>query len=202
MLETLGPLLTFCVSTSITPGPNNIMVTASGANYGFRQTLPHMFGISLGFAIMVVAMGLGLGAIFQVAPALHQTLKLVGSAYLLYLAWRIATAGRPSPEKAEATSSAGRPFTFLQAAAFQWVNPKAWVIGLGAITAFSSLELSPLANALLIAGTFSLVCFPCTAVWAGFGTAVGRWLTSHHAYRTFNLAMGVLTALSVLLIFI
>ena len=197
MPELLGPLITFCFSTSITPGPNVIMVTASGATYGFRPTLPHLLGIALGFPVMVLAVGLGLGAVFQSAPALHDGLKVVGSAYLLYLAWRIATAERPREGKA-----GGRPLTFLQAAAFQWVNPKAWVIGVSAVSAFSTLELSPLANAAIIALVFGAMAFPCSAVWAGFGTAIGRLLTSPRALRGFNLAMGALTALSVVLIFV
>ena len=197
MPELLLPLLTFCFSTSITPGPNVLMVTASGATYGFRPTLPHLLGITLGFPVMVVAVGLGLGAVFQSLPVLHDGLKVVGSAYLLYLAWRIATAERP-----KAGVPGGRPLTFLQAAAFQWVNPKAWVIAVGAVSAFSTLELSPLANAALIAVAFGAMAFPCSAVWAGFGTAIGRLLTSDRALRTFNLTMGALTALSVLLIFV
>ncbi len=197
MPELLLPLLTFCFSTSITPGPNVIMVTASGATYGFRPTLPHLLGISLGFPVMVLAIGLGLGAVFQSVPALHDGLKIVGSVYLLYLAWRIATAERPQAGKA-----GGRPLTFFQAAAFQWVNPKAWVIAVGAVSAFSTLELSPLANAAMIAVAFGAMAFPCSAVWAGFGTAIGRLLTSDRALRTFNLTMGALTALSVLLIFV
>ena len=197
MPELLLPLLTFCFSTSITPGPNVIMVTASGATYGFRPTLPHLLGITLGFPVMVLAVGLGLGAVFQSLPVLHDGLKVVGSAYLLYLAWRIATAERP-----KAGVPGGRPLTFLQAAAFQWVNPKAWVIAVGAVSAFSTLELSPLANAALIAVAFGAMAFPCSAVWAGFGTAIGRLLTSDRALRIFNLSMGALTALSVLLIFV
>ena len=197
MPELLLPLLTFCFSTSITPGPNVIMVTASGATYGFRPTLPHLLGITLGFPVMVLAVGLGLGAVFQSLPVLHDGLKVVGSAYLLYLAWRIATAERP-----KAGQPGGRPLTFLQAAAFQWVNPKAWVIAVGAVSAFSTLELSPLANAALIAVAFGAMAFPCSAVWAGFGTAIGGLLTSDRALRTFNLTMGALTALSVLLIFV
>ena len=197
MPELLGPLITFCFSTSITPGPNVIMVTASGATFGFRRTLPHLLGIALGFPVMVIAIGLGLGAVFQAVPLLHDGLKIVGSAYLLYLACRIATAERPREGKA-----GGRPLTFLQAAAFQWVNPKAWVIGVSAVSAFSTLELSPLANAAIIAFIFGAMAFPCSAVWAGFGTAIGRLLTSPRALRGFNLAMGALTALSVVLIFV
>jgi len=197
MPELLGPLLTFCFSTSITPGPNVVMVTASGATFGFRRTLPHLLGIALGFPVLVVAIGLGLGAAFQALPVLHDGLKVVGSAYLLYLAWRIATAERPGEGRA-----GGRPLTFLQAAAFQWVNPKAWVIAVGAVSAFSSLELSPLANALMIALVFGAMAFPCSALWAGFGTAIGRLLKSDRTLRAFNLCLGALTALSVVLIFV
>ena len=194
--ELLAPLLAFCFSAAATPGPNNLMLTASGATFGFKRTLPHLLGICLGFPAMVVAIGLGLGALFQQVPLLHDTLKVVGAAYLLYLAWRIATAERPGEGRA-----GGKPLTFLQAAAFQWVNPKAWVMGIGAVSAFSSLELSPLANALMVGAAFFLAAFPSTAIWAGFGTAIGRLLSSRRALKIFNMSLGVLTALSVALIF-
>ncbi len=195
--ELLAPLFTFCFSAAVTPGPNNIMLTASGATFGFKRTIPHLLGISLGFPAMVLAIGLGLGAIFEQFPVLHEVLKLVGAAYLLYLAWRVATNERPSEGR-----TGGKPLTFLQAAAFQWVNPKAWVIGVGAVAAFSSLELSPLANTLMIAGAFFAATFPSTALWAAFGTAIGRLLSSRRALRTFNLSLGAVTALSVVLIFV
>ncbi len=195
--ELLAPLFTFCFSAAVTPGPNNIMLTASGATFGFKRTIPHLLGISLGFPAMVVAIGLGLGAAFEQFPFLHEALKIVGASYLLYLAWRIATNERPSEG-----SAGGKPFTFLQAAAFQWVNPKAWVIGVGAVAAFSSLELSPLANALMVGTAFLVAAFPSTALWAAFGTAIGRLLSSRRALRTFNLSLGAVTALSVVLIFV
>lgn len=195
--EFLIPLVTFCFSAAITPGPNNLMVTASGATFGFRRTLPHLLGITFGFPAMVVAIGLGLGAVFQQVPELHEALKFIGAAYLLYLAWRIATAERPTEGQ-----SGSKPFTFVQAAAFQWVNPKAWVMGIGAVTAFSSLELSPTTNALIIAAAFLVTAFPSTAIWAGFGTAIGRLLSSRRALRIFNLTLGTITALSVVLIFL
>ena len=195
--ELLAPLFTFCFSAAVTPGPNNIMLTASSATFGFKRTIPHLLGISLGFPAMVVAIGLGLGAAFEQLPMLHDVLKIVGASYLLYLAWRIATAERPDEGRA-----GGKPLTFLQAAAFQWVNPKAWVMGIGAVSAFSSLELSALANALMVGAAFLLAAFPSTALWAGFGTAIGRLLSSRRALRSFNLSLGAITALSVVLIFV
>jgi len=131
--ELLLAFIAFAFVTSVTPGPNNMMLLASGVNFGVRRSIPHMFGISLGFMLLVAAVGLGLGQVFQRLPVLHDALRYVGAAYLLYLAWKIAQSGAPqSRENAEA-----KPFTFLQAAAFQWVNPKAWIMAIGAITTYT-----------------------------------------------------------------
>jgi threonine/homoserine/homoserine lactone efflux protein len=121
MTELLGPLVTFAVATSVTPGPNNVMITASGANFGFARSVPHMLGVGIGFMVMIVGVGLGLGQVFERAPLLHEFLRYGGALYLLYLAWRIATA---APAPTETRPSSARPLTFLQAALFQWVNPK------------------------------------------------------------------------------
>jgi threonine/homoserine/homoserine lactone efflux protein len=130
--EILSALLLFAFATSVTPGPNNLMLMASGANYGFRRTVPHMLGISLGHLFMVVVLGLGLAQVFTTWPVAHAMLKVLSVAYMLYLAWRIATAAPPGEARAT-----GRPFTFLEAAAFQWVNPKAWAMALTAISVYA-----------------------------------------------------------------
>src|SRR5690606_32484543 len=132
-METLLPLLGFVVVSTVTPGPNNLMVLVSGANWGLRRTMPHIIGIAIGFPVMIVAVGLGLGVAFDRLPWLHDVLKYVGFAYLLYLAWRIARAGRPELE-----GRAGRPLTVFEAASFQWVNPKAWAIVLGGMAVFTT----------------------------------------------------------------
>ena len=131
-IELLSALAVFAFVTSITPGPNNLMLMASGANYGFRRTIPHMLGIGIGFTVMLLLVGAGLIQIFDRWPLAHDVLKVVSVAYLLWLAWKTATAAGISDGDAR-----GRPMTFLQAAAFQWVNPKAWAMALTAITVYA-----------------------------------------------------------------
>ena len=133
MDDKLIALVWFAFAAAVTPGPNNIMVTASAVNFGFRGTLNHMFGIAFGFGFMIVAVGLGLGQVFKALPQLHDVLRWVGTLYLIYLAWRVATAGRP-----QSADGGGRPLTFMQAALFQWVNPKAWMMSASALTAFTA----------------------------------------------------------------
>jgi threonine/homoserine/homoserine lactone efflux protein len=137
LIDLLPAFALFALVSSITPGPNNTMLLASGVNFGFLRTIPHALGISLGFMLLVVAVGLGLGEIFTAAPWTYTALRWIGAAYLLYLAWCIATSGRMS----EAGEHGGTPMTFLGAAAFQWVNPKAWVMAVGAITTYVRVRL-------------------------------------------------------------
>ncbi|MGH6933478.1 MAG: LysE family translocator, partial [Dongiaceae bacterium] len=155
----LLPLLVFAIATSITPGPNLILIAASGVNFGFRRTIPHMLGIVVGFPIMMLAIGLGLGEVFKASPLLHEMLRYVGGAYLLFLAYKIAVAGH-----AKEFGPIPKPFTFLQAAAFQWVNPKAWLIAVGAVSTFTSVGGDPLNEVLLIAVIFGLVSVPCVGL--------------------------------------
>ena len=143
--ELAAAFIVFAVATLFTPGPNNIMLMASGLNFGLSRTVPHGFGVPLGFGFMVLVVGFGLGAFFAAFPIAYQVLKYVGAAYLLYLAWRIATAAGVHNENARA-----RPFTFFQAAAFQWVNAKAWVMAIGAVTAYAGITSFPY-NTILIA---------------------------------------------------
>lgn len=192
MSEILLPFTLFAIAGSITPGPNNIMLTASGANFGFRRSLPHILGVCIGFPLMVLAIGLGLGRLFEEVPAIHVALKVAGSAYLLWLAWRVASAGSADPADAGA-----RPLSFLQAAAFQWVNPKAWILAIGAISTFtrSGQDMAP--QVLAIAAIFTVVGVPSTTVWTLLGVAIARVLTSRPALRAFNIIMGAMLALSV-----
>ncbi|WP_261317452.1 MULTISPECIES: LysE family translocator [unclassified Halomonas] len=183
------------VSMTITPGPNNVMLTASGANYGFRRTLPHLFGIVGGCFVLFASIALGLGVVFERYPALQAALKVVGSVYLVYLAWKIATAPPPDLRVGDA-----RPLTFVQAAAFQFANPKAWVMGIALMAGFLPETGQPLLNALILAGVAEVVGLPCIALWAGFGTAIGRLLTTDRAWRVFNGLMGALTAACVVMI--
>lgn len=191
-LDTLLALMLFALVSSITPGPNNLMVLASGANFGMRRTVPHLLGISLGHAFMVLLLGLGLGQVFLSWPATHTVLKVVSVAYMGWLAWKIAHAA--APEGAEDTA---RPFTFLQAAAFQWVNPKAWVMGVTAVTVYASPGAGTL-GAVLVAAAFCATNFPSVSVWAWMGTQVARWLRSPARLRAFNWTMAVLLMASIL----
>jgi len=197
--EILGPLVTFAVATSITPGPNNIMVTASGANFGFRRTLPHMLGVPIGFTIMVLAIGLGLSEIFESFPVIHQVLRYGGAAYLLYLAYRIATAAPTTPDTAQ---PAGRPLTFLQAALFQWVNPKGWMMAVGAISTYTTVGGDLLLESIAIALIFGAIGLPSVALWAALGVAIGRLLQTRWALRAFNIAMALLLVASLALMFV
>lgn len=176
--------------TSITPGPNNTMLLASGVNYGLLRTVPHILGVSLGFGAMVFAVGSGLGSLFVAFPALHTLLRWVGAAYLLWLAWRIAVSGTM---KDEATNA--NPLTFLEAAAFQWVNPKCWVMATGAIATYMP-PTGDVSDLMVITVLFCLINGPCVGSWAGFGVVLRRWLSDPQANRFFNVAMAGLLVLS------
>jgi threonine/homoserine/homoserine lactone efflux protein len=191
-METLLPLLGFVVAGTITPGPNNLMVLISGANWGLRRTLPHIAGIAAGFPVMIVALGLGLGTVFEAVPQLHEILKYVAFAYMLWLAWRIALAAKP-----EADAGGARPLTFFQAAAFQWVNPKAWAIVFSGVALFTTEGGSKVLEIGLIAALFGLVCVPNGVVWTLFGSAISRLLADDLWRRRFNWAMAVLLVISV-----
>ena len=197
MLQFLLPVALFAVSMSITPGPNNVMVTASGANFGYRRTIRHLLGIGIGFPVMVAAVGLGLGGVFEAVPQVHAVLKYVGSAYILWMAWKIATASGTG----RASEQPGRPLTFLQAAAFQWVNPKGWVVAVGAISAFTTIQGDLLFEVGAIALTFACVNYPCASLWTLFGVGIGRLLKRGVRLRVFNLAMSVLLIASIVPLF-
>jgi threonine/homoserine/homoserine lactone efflux protein len=192
MMEFLVPFTLFAIAGSFTPGPNNIMLTASGANFGFRRSLPHILGVCIGFPVMVLAIGLGLGQVFEEVPALHVVLKIAGSAYLLWLAWRVASASSADPGQAGAT-----PLSFFQAAAFQWVNPKAWIMATGAISTFTlaGQEIAPQVFAMAL--IFTIIAVPSATVWTLLGLGIARLLRSRLGLRLFNLSMGALLALSV-----
>ena len=187
--ELLTALAAFAFVTSITPGPNNLMLMASGANYGFRRTIPHMLGVGLGFVLMVALVGLGLMGLFDAFPITHTVLKYAGIAYLLWLAWKIAKAGMPQTD-----GSTGTPMTFLQAAAFQWVNPKAWQMALTAITLYAP-ERTAL-SILMVAAVFGAVNLPSVSSWTVLGQQMTRVLTSPLRLRVFNVIMALLLVAS------
>jgi threonine/homoserine/homoserine lactone efflux protein len=181
--ELFSALLLFVIVTLFTPGPNNAMLMTSGLNFGFQRTLPHMFGVALGFGVMVLAVGLGIGALFTAYPVIYTALRVVGIAYLLYLAWAIATAGGM-----EDRDGGARPMKFVEAAAFQWVNPKAWVMAVGAVSSYAAVAPFPL-NIGLIAGLFTALGLVSSTTWLLFGQGLRRILGSPGAVRFFNYTM-------------
>jgi threonine/homoserine/homoserine lactone efflux protein len=189
--EILIALIGFAFASSVTPGPNNLMLMASGANYGLRRTVPHMLGISIGHAFMVAMVGIVLLQIFATYPVLNIALKILSAAYMLWLAWKIANAVPP-----EAKEVTGKPFTFLQAAAFQWVNPKAWFMAITAISAYAPQDRGLVVGSLMVAVVFAAVNLPSVTVWAWMGVQVRRWLGTARRLRVFNVTMAVLLVVS------
>jgi threonine/homoserine/homoserine lactone efflux protein len=187
--EAFLALLVYAFVTSITPGPNNLMLLASGVNFGFVRTIPHALGIGGGFLSLLLAVGFGLGAVLTALPALHLILKIAGGAYLLYLAWRIAM----SRSMGKGADAAGRPMTFLEAAAFQWVNPKAWVMAVSAMAIYTN-PAQPFLSVLIVSGAFAAVNLPSVSTWAGFGMALRGFLADPVRLKWFNIAMGLLLA--------
>lgn len=192
-LDIFAALILFAFVTSITPGPNNFMLMASGVNFGFRRTIPHMLGIGVGFLSLLLGVGFGLGAVLGAYPALHMALKIAGGAYLLYLAWRIAMAR--SIASADDGDEEARPMTFLEAAAFQWVNPKAWVMAVTAMAVYTSPQ-APFLSVVLVAVAFAVVNVPSVSAWAGFGVALRGFLADPVRLKWFNIAMGLLLVAS------
>ncbi len=179
-------LAAFAVVSSVTPGPNNLMLMASGINFGFARTVPHMLGVAIGFTVMIVAVGAGMATVLAVAPGLLGVIKWASVAYLLYLAWKIATA----PAKPLEGRSAARPMTFLQAAAFQWVNPKAWTMALTAVSAYIPPD-HPRLGLLLVAGVFGAINLPSVGLWAAMGVSLRRFLADPVLLRTFNIVAAI-----------
>ncbi len=189
-LTLLLPLALFAFVSSITPGPNNVMLTASGATFGYRRTLPHMLGISAGVALMLLLVGAGLGTVFEAMPMLYTTLKYAGAAYLLYLAWRIARAGGM-----DGAAARGKPFTFLEAAAFQWVNPKAWIMAVGIVATYTPQD-GFFRNLIVATLVLTAVNFPSISVWTLFGSALRRLLRQPRSVQRFNIGMALLLVTS------
>ncbi len=193
MSAPLLPFLLFAVAASGTPGPNNVMVLSSAATRGLRATLPLVLGVVLGFGVMVGAVGLGLAWPLARYPAAQGVLRWVGAGWLLVLAWQVARAGDPvRPGRAGGRAHMG----FRGACAFQWVNPKAWVMALATATTYAPMDGSR-GGVLLLAVLFVLVGLPCVGGWALLGAGTGRLLSSPRRTRAFNVAMGALLAASV-----
>jgi threonine/homoserine/homoserine lactone efflux protein len=190
----IGAFILFAFTMSATPGPNNAMVAASGANFGFRRSIPHAAGIATGFALMILLVALGAGAILRAAPSIHDALRWVGALYLLWLAVKIA---RSDPAAVDPAKQ-GRPMTMLQAALFQWINPKAWIVTMGAVATYTSTGDNVLGEAALLAVVFFIVSWPASAIWIGLGAGAARMLGSPARLRAFNWLMAGLLVLSLL----
>ncbi|WP_176085806.1 LysE family translocator [Martelella sp. HB161492] len=187
-LETFFALSGFAIAASLSPGPNNMMAFTSGVNFGYVRTLPHIAGIAFGFAFLLACVGAGLGALLTAFPPLFLATKIAGGAYLVWIAWKIAT----TRSMGEGTAnSRGRPLSFLQAVAFQWVNPKAWIMGMTAMALYTS-QSAYISSVALVAGFFGIVSLFSVSIWAGFGSALSQWLAHPGRLRVFNITMAVL----------
>lgn len=189
--EIFFALVTFAFVTSVTPGPNNLMLLSSGVNFGFKRTIPHMLGIGFGFFILLLAIGFGLAALLEYMPLFYTGLKFAGGAYMLYLAWKIATSGEISTED----KSSSTPLSFMQAALFQWVNPKAWVMAVTGIATYTAGQ-DYNSKVVIISLIFALVNLPSVSLWAGLGTLMRKLLTDPFKLRVFNVTMGLLLVAS------
>jgi len=189
-LETFLTLIAFAFVASGTPGPNTMMLFTSGVNFGFRNTVPHMAGIGIGFLALLLGVGFGLGALLTAFPFLYLVLKILGGGYLVYIAWRIATSDTLPEAKAGA-----RPMTFVEAAAFQWVNPKAWVMLVTAMGIYTDPDQYTY-TVMLICLAFAIATVPCVSAWAGFGSVLRSWLADPVRLRWFNITMAVLLVAS------
>ena len=193
-MRDLLPLVLFGFVAGITPGPNNTLLMISGANWGFRATLPLLSGIVLGFPLMVFAIGMGLNGVFEAWPVLHSILKVLSVAYMLVLAWKVARSGGPGGE----TGEKGGPLNFLTAAALQWVNPKGWMIAVTATSVYLPVGAPSSSAVALLSLVFLLIAVPCALVWCVFGTALARFLYTGRRIRVFNVTMAILLVLSLI----
>lgn len=190
-MESLVPLALFAFVSSITPGPNNIMLTSSGILFGFLRSVPHMLGITFGFGVMLALCAVGVGGLLLTVPAVHVVLKAFGSVYLLYLAWQLR---RMAFRQDDATQA--QPMSFTGAALFQFVNPKAWVMALTGTSAFLPL-VQPVWVAIgIFCLVFCVINLPCVGVWAGTGAALRRYLAEPRWQRLFSGVMVTLTVYS------
>ncbi len=185
--ELLTALAVFALVASATPGPNNLMLLTSGANFGFKRSVPHISGVVAGFAIMVILVGAGLMQLFTAFPLSYLILKFASIAYLLFLAWKIATAASMDDD----AQHKSKPFTFTQAALFQWVNPKGWSFALAALSAFTPPS-RPLAGVFVVAVIFSVVNVMTTCTWTVLGVRVKRFLSNPRKLRIFNVSVALL----------
>ncbi|NSZ17186.1 LysE family translocator [Agrobacterium vitis] len=188
--ETLVALILFAFTMSITPGPNNMMLFASGVNFGFLRTLPHMLGIGVGFFTLLIGVGLGLGALLAAVPVLYHGLKIAGGLYLLWIAWKIGSSRSLGEGKAQAA-----PMSFLAAVGFQWINPKAWVMAVTAMATYTNPQFYWF-TVFLVGLVFALINVPSVSAWAGFGSVLREWLSNPGRLKWFNITMALLLVAS------
>lgn len=196
-LLNLFAMVSFAFVTSVTPGPNNLMLLASGANFGFRRTLPHMLGISIGMALLLTSVLAGLGELFSRFPLLQMLLRIAGVGYLLWLSWKIL---QTPPRTLQEGNDNARPFSFWQAVLFQFVNPKAWMMAITAVSSFTLAGEAYWASGMLLVLVFALVNLPSVSVWAGFGSMMQQLLSTAARQVHFNRGMALLTAMTIVLI--
>ncbi len=189
-LDVFLALLGFSFVSSVTPGPNNIMLLTSGVNFGFKRTIPHMFGIAFGFGALLLAVGFGLKEVFEEFPQVQLIIKILGAAYLLYLAWRIANAG-----PVEVGEGSSQPMTFMAAALFQWVNPKAWVMAITAMTVYTG-QPDFATSVFIVCFAFVVINFPSVSIWCGFGVWLREFLSDPKRLKVFNVSMALLLVAS------
>lgn len=196
MLSLLA-IVSFAFVTSVTPGPNNLMLLASGANFGFRRTLPHMLGISIGMALLLTSVLAGLGELFSRFPVLQMLLRIAGVGYLLWLSWKIL---QTPPRALQEGNDDARPFSFWQAVLFQFVNPKAWIMSITAVSSFTLAGEDYWTSGMLLVLVFAVVNLPSVSVWAGFGSMMQQLLSTAARQVHFNRGMAALTAMTIVLI--
>ncbi|MDG1530654.1 MAG: LysE family translocator [Paracoccaceae bacterium] len=195
---TLDNFIALCLlafAAAWTPGPNNALVASSAATFGFRRTLPHIFGIAIGFPLMIFLVGLVLGKLFDASPVFREGLRWFGAALLLWIAWKIATSGGLGK-----SSQNPRPFTFFEAAGFQWINPKGWAMAI-AVTSQFVLPDDLLKTAFIVSLVFVACGLSSASGWAGFGKLLTRWVNNENRLKWFNRVMAAMIAACVVLLF-
>ncbi len=194
--EQLFALIVFSLTSFFTPGPNNVMLMTSGVNHGFRRTIPHMAGVTIGFSAMTVLVALGLGSVFRAFPRIHDVVEVIGVLYLLWLAWKIATSPTEKGIETEGVATAAKPFTFLQAAAFQWVNAKGWVMVVSVVSIWIPEGPGAVAWIAFIFAIFIVTGAASSATWAALGAVIARLFHEPSRLRLFNLTMAILLVAS------
>lgn len=197
-MSLLFSLMMFCISTLFSPGPNNIMIMASGLNYGIQKSTPHYLGICFGFPFMLILIGFGLSSLFNAYPIIQESIKIAGIIYMFYLAWKVATA-KTHIDKPKSKART-KPLSFLQAVLFQWANPKAWVMAISAFGAFSGLSNSVTVRTITITLIFLIFGFLSAGFWLFCGVGLQKYLKKPHLFRNFNYLMGLLLVASAIMI--